>query len=171
MKTCLKCQKEFPGAVVIDGKKRKLQGRKYCLDCSPFGKHTNQHKIKSGGSMKYGVSAVPYSKRRYKDTTPEYKARLSKNAGERRKRQCARAIELKGGCCCICGYKKSPWALDFHHVNPKLKSFGVSRKWGAAWELILTELAKCILVCRNCHREIEAGITTVPEECLKGIVY
>ncbi len=162
MKICPKCGEEFATYITIDGKKRRFNGRKFCLECSPFGKHTNQHLIKPKGKRKA---------RKYADMSSEQKTSLKKNARERREHHCARSKKLKGNCCCICGYKKSPWALDFHHVNPELKSFELSRKWGAAWELLLTELAKCILVCRNCHREIEAGITEVPEECLKGIVY
>ena len=42
MKTCLKCGKVFPFEVEIDGKTRNLGGRKYCLDCSAFGKHNTR---------------------------------------------------------------------------------------------------------------------------------
>lgn len=39
MKVCNKCGKEFSSRVVIDGIKRNLKSRKYCLECSPFGVH------------------------------------------------------------------------------------------------------------------------------------
>ncbi|HEV2820015.1 MAG TPA: hypothetical protein VGW11_05860, partial [Solirubrobacteraceae bacterium] len=49
-------------------------------------------------------------------------------------------------------------ALHFHHVDPKTKAFslsfaGVTRSIAAARE----EAAKCVLVCANCHAEVEAG--------------
>ena len=39
MKICKKCLKEFNPFPVIDGKKRILHNRKFCLECSPYGKH------------------------------------------------------------------------------------------------------------------------------------
>jgi hypothetical protein len=39
MKTCIKCQKQFPNSIKVDGKNKNLQRRKYCLECSPYGKH------------------------------------------------------------------------------------------------------------------------------------
>ncbi len=34
---CKNCDKDFNSKVIIDGKERNLQRRKYCLNCSPFG--------------------------------------------------------------------------------------------------------------------------------------
>jgi hypothetical protein len=42
MKMCSKCHKEFSIWVVIDGLKKNLGGRKYCLECSPFGKRNHR---------------------------------------------------------------------------------------------------------------------------------
>ena len=39
LKICIKCNKDFPQFITIEGKKKNLQNRKYCLDCSPFGQH------------------------------------------------------------------------------------------------------------------------------------
>ena len=70
-----------------------------------------------------------------------------------------KAIEYKGGKCCICGYNKCMDALDFHHLNKSEKSFGVAEKgYTRSWEKVKEELDKCILVCANCHREIHAGL-------------
>ena len=69
-------------------------------------------------------------------------------------------VELFGGQCIVCGYKKYSGALDFHHTNPKNKEFALSVKGLCySWESILKEAKKCVLVCKNCHTEIEAGIT------------
>ncbi len=76
-------------------------------------------------------------------------------------RQMAR--DYKGGKCEICGYKKCSRALSFHHLDPKLKSFGLSDKGlTRSWNKIQEEIDKCILVCANCHMEIHEGITQLP---------
>lgn len=37
MPVCLRCGVEFENGIVLDGLRRNLQRRKYCLSCSPFG--------------------------------------------------------------------------------------------------------------------------------------
>lgn len=75
---------------------------------------------------------------------------------KRRRKLRLMSLEYKGGKCSVCGYKKCNAALEFHHVNPKTKSFGLSKTGQTrSWEIIKVELDKCILVCANCHREIE----------------
>jgi DNA replicative helicase MCM subunit Mcm2 (Cdc46/Mcm family) len=68
------------------------------------------------------------------------------------------AVEYKGGKCEKCGYNKCLSALDFHHLEPEHKDFGISYKGiTRKWESIKNEIDKCILVCANCHREIHMG--------------
>ena len=65
--------------------------------------------------------------------------------------------ELKINGCIICGYNKCDDALEFHHINPKDKKFNLNATSCANnnGDKIATELNKCILLCANCHREIE----------------
>ena len=65
-------------------------------------------------------------------------------------------IELKGGKCSICGYNKCIEALDFHHIDPEEKEMNMSRGKSKAWNIVLKELDKCILLCSNCHRELHS---------------
>jgi 5-methylcytosine-specific restriction endonuclease McrA len=79
-----------------------------------------------------------------------------------RRRKKEKLIELFGGACTVCGYKKYAGTLDFHHINPGTKAFALSVKGlSYSWKDILQEAKKCILVCKNCHTEIEAGITAL----------
>lgn len=74
-------------------------------------------------------------------------------------------VEYKGGRCKLCGYHKTPWAMDLHHINASKKDFGLSlRGLTRSLDKIMKEADKCILVCANCHREIHAGITQLPRE-------
>ena len=72
--------------------------------------------------------------------------------GLERKKQ---LIQIAGGECCDCGYKKNISALEFHHLNPEEKSFGIDlRKCSCAkWDRLVEEVKKCVLICANCHRE------------------
>jgi len=48
--------------------------------------------------------------------------------------------------------------LDFHHKDPAKKSFSLSVKGLCySWDIILKEAKKCILLCKNCHAEVEAA--------------
>jgi len=68
-----------------------------------------------------------------------------------------KAVEYKGGCCEVCGYKKCMAALDFHHPDPSQKdpNWRLMRNW--TFERVKNELDKCLLLCRNCHAEIHYG--------------
>jgi transposase len=87
----------------------------------------------------------------------------SEAVAARRRRIKEHLIEAAGGCCVLCGYERSPVALQFHHVDPADKAFsiaqrGVTRSLGAA----LAEARKCVLLCATCHAEVEAGVATLP---------
>ncbi len=72
----------------------------------------------------------------------------------RRKNIKEKSISYKGGQCKHCGYSKCKEALEFHHMNPNEKDFGLSAHGNThSWEKIKQELDKCILLCANCHRE------------------
>jgi hypothetical protein len=42
MKTCCNCKNEFKQYKIINGKRRNLGSRKYCLNCSPWGCHNTK---------------------------------------------------------------------------------------------------------------------------------
>ena len=56
----------------------------------------------------------------------------------------------------MCGYSKNSSALAFHHLNPKDKSFSLDLRSlsNRKQAKIDDEVAKCILICHNCHAEI-----------------
>ena len=64
-----------------------------------------------------------------------------------------------GGCCSICGYDRYVGALQFHHRDGELKEFGLGNR-GLTRSLAAAraEASKCVLLCANCHSEVEAGI-------------
>lgn len=81
------------------------------------------------------------------------------NVDNKRKKIKIESIKYKGGKCEICGYNKCNAALEFHHLDPNEKDFGIASKgYTRSWEKIKAELDKCIIVCANCHREIHENI-------------
>lgn len=84
----------------------------------------------------------------------------SKKVIEWRKRTKTRIVEAMGGKCSACGYSVCFDALELHHLIPEKKNFsmGQIRANPKAWKTIVEELKKCVMLCANCHREVEAGI-------------
>ncbi len=61
-------------------------------------------------------------------------------------------VEVKGGKCSACnGVFETP-CYDFHHIDPNTKTSPYIPFRTASNEKLGLELAKCILICSNCHR-------------------
>lgn len=71
-------------------------------------------------------------------------------------------IQEAGVACAICGYARHQGALQFHHVDPSQKSFMISTAVGVSLERFRAEASKCVLLCANCHFEVEGGVTPLP---------
>jgi hypothetical protein len=81
----------------------------------------------------------------------------------RRKQKLKRIlVEDAGGACSVCGYDRCIINLEFHHVDPKTKSFPMTMAIGRSLDTFRGEAKKCVLVCSNCHGEIEAGVIPCP---------
>ena len=163
MKICKNCKKEFSTRVIIEGKKRNISNRRYCLECSPFGKHNTRilepdrkrNSSKGEGKKKICIKCnndfVSYANRNICGTC---------KVTESRRKKKRLLVEYKGGNCKICGYKKCQRSLSFHHLNPEIKESTISHNsWGL--ERCKKEVDKCILVCSNCHGEIHEGIIEI----------
>ena len=86
----------------------------------------------------------------------------SESVANRRRRVKAILLAEAGGACVLCGYDRCSRALGFHHVDPATKSFTVA--FGGltrSIERARAEAGKCVLLCANCHMEVEAGIRSL----------
>jgi hypothetical protein len=87
----------------------------------------------------------------------------SEQVAARRRRVKRQLVDEAGGCCALCGYDACVAALQFHHVDPGAKSFAISRAGVTrALSKAREEAAKCVLLCANCHAEVEAGLAQLP---------
>ena len=158
MPQCRKCNTTFPNRKVIDGKKRSLNSRKFCLNCSPFGSRNT----KPDDPTKTSYRKVENGKRAaYKEWSQEaqedFKARLYWRAKNRKDK----LVELSGGKCKECGYYKCSRAMTFHHRDPSQKRFPLDKRTlqSKNWDDILEEVKKCDLLCIRCHMETEDKIS------------
>ena len=87
----------------------------------------------------------------------------SEAVSKRRRKVKAILVDEAGGRCGLCGYDRCVGALAFHHLDPETKTFGLA-EGGLARSLVeaRAEAAKCILLCANCHAEVEAGLAVLP---------
>jgi transposase len=85
----------------------------------------------------------------------------SEAVSARRRRVKERLVAEAGGACAICAYDRCVAALQFHHLDPTTKRFTVTAR-RVSWEQVREEASKCVLLCANCHAEVEAGVVAVP---------
>ncbi|MGQ4660435.1 hypothetical protein [Lysobacter sp. F6437] len=97
-----------------------------------------------------------------RDTNNRHQNYASQQArGLRRKLQ---LIDEAGGCCTACGYKRNFAALTWHHRDPAAKAFALDvRAMSNRSETeIRAEVAKCVLLCANCHAEVHFPSLSIP---------
>ena len=80
------------------------------------------------------------------------RAASNKSSAKRRKKygDFIRDYKLEKGCE-MCGYNEHACALQFDHRDPSQKSFHVARGRDYPWDVFLAEIAKCRVLCANCH--------------------
>jgi len=74
-----------------------------------------------------------------------------------KKRGLKRKLQLigeLGGKCSLCGYATNLAALAFHHLYGKEFQLDARALSNRKTDVILEEVAKCKLLCHNCHAEV-----------------
>lgn len=75
------------------------------------------------------------------------------------------AMKMERGCM-DCGYRAHPAALEFDHARDT-KSITLSQCSERYWSVVEHEVAKCDVVCANCHRIRTANRTARNKRTLK----
>ena len=119
------------------------------------------YRFKSGHSDKItyikdtmSTNKQEYDREYHANRSPEAKARKQRLQVERLQRMRTRLDEYKATLRCDCGENHIA-CLDFHHVTGD-KEFNISdgTRNGYAYDKILKEIEKCIVICANCHRKL-----------------
>jgi transposase len=100
-----------------------------------------------------------------------YRCRKCRQEAVVRRRRSVKEILVMeaGGRCRLCGYDRCSAALQFHHLDPGAKEFGVAQGGMArSIDRLRVEAHKCVLLCSNCHAEVESGFSSVSEVVQMG---
>lgn len=87
------------------------------------------------------------NKKLYKDRATEY----NKKIREEIKQYIKEYKEQRS--CADCGRKFAHYIMDFDHIGSKKYNVSDLGFCGSSMETLLDEIAKCEVVCSNCHRE------------------
>ena len=152
MPICKKCGNNFSNRITIDNINRVINKRVYCLECSPFNMHNTRQ------------VHLPTRKKHDNQHVWQKKARIE------RKQE---LLDFRGGKCRICNYSTYTGALDFHHVKESDKRFILSKSilTCKSMEELKVEAKKTIILCRNCHAEVHAGLHEVEQNIWYNEIY
>src|SRR5690242_6245481 len=130
MKMCSKCGLVLPKSAFAQRSKDGATCNSYCRSCQR-----------------------EYYRLHYRQNSEHHNRRRMINAARQRARNRKALVELLRLHRCVdCG-EGDPRVLEFDHVRgPKCGNIGDLVARPAAWDRILSEIAKCEVRCANCHR-------------------
>lgn len=123
MKKCLKCKKEFDRSLFYKCSSRKDGLQDVCKSC-------NNSRCREN----------------YKNNPDYFKQKVNSRANKIKEY----LFSLKSKPCADCGKTFHPCAMDFDHIYGKEKAVSIIKS--RSIDRIIREVAKCELVCANCHR-------------------
>ncbi len=138
-----------------------MKHTKVCTHCKKeksesefFFKVKKTGKLQTNCKACYAIKRASYMKQHYEKYGDTYRRR----ARERKKiikghLQRKLVLYLSDKACEECGISDIR-VLDFDHIDPSIKSFGIARgiTTGYSWAKIIDEIQKCKILCSNCHR-------------------
>jgi hypothetical protein len=128
LRKCGRCGELKPVEDFAWRRKRRLQQENFCRPCR----------------SEYGKEHYAANRQRYIDQAAEIKRKLT------RERTMYLIEYFKTHPCDDCG-EVDPVVLGFDHLRDKLFDIGKALR-DRGWQSILDEIAKCEVVCANCHR-------------------
>lgn len=111
-----------------------------------------KNKSKNTKSSKCKTCQKAYVAKHYLTNKKTYKKRARKNNVRYKNRNRVFVDSLKTGPCTDCGNCFDPICMDFDHLRDKADSVSSLTLRSYSSQTIVAEIAKCELVCSNCHR-------------------
>ncbi len=167
-KRCPQCQVEKPYAAFGVDKGSKTGRRSWCLECyvpymQDYCKTPAQREKRKAWYEANREQVLAQARQRWKERGHLYEPARQRWAEENREKQLAYwrdkqahhvtwLVERYGDQPCLdCGNHFQWCAMDFDHVRG-VKKQAVSKMPNYRREMVEAEIAKCELVCANCHR-------------------
>lgn len=144
----------------------------------------NQEKIKAKSTLwrQNNPEKVKVNAKKSQQTKrhKEYNKRISKILNDRWIEMIS-VIKLSYGCQntrCQCKGEFIAAELEFHHIDPDSKAFGITQLRKRRASLIANELNKCCVLCSNCHRRLHycpelvsiSGRCDITENMIKKLI-
>lgn len=129
---------------------------KKCSICKvekPLDEFNNNSQRKDGKQNKCKSCSRQVSKKHYNATKDDFQRKVY----ARRSALLQKVEEYKSDKHCTKCSENDPCCLDFHHIRDKKHEISNMAYEGYSWESILDEIAKCVILCSNCHRKHHAG--------------
>ena len=125
-----------------------------CLRVKPVDEfHWKKKDVRRNGRCSKCINK--YCKTHYEKNKEKYKAkaRIHNQRYIQEGRMFVRGLKMSNSC--VECFESHPDVLEFDHVEPSTKNTDVSYMAQHAYSLktIEEEIAKCILLCANCHRK------------------
>ncbi len=129
--------------------------RKTCTKCGKP-KKTDEFSFRAPGVRRTicKVCVNEYSRGYYDGNKARHAAGRKASKYQARKRLTDRVREIKDRPCTDCKNRFPYYVMDLDHLDPKQKCFSIGNKLtvGISMARLEAELAKCEVVCANCHR-------------------
>lgn len=119
---------------------------KTCTRCGSLRADANFAKKRNGTASWCKACHRKYTHDHYKANKKYF---LERNKKARDKKY-AYVLSVKDVPCVDCGVKYPHYVMEFDHTRG-VKYGGVSRLASFSWKTLLAEIAKCDVVCANCH--------------------
>ena len=162
MKICPKCNKELSYSEFGLDSRSKDKCFTYCKVCCKVIYQENKERLRESRKIwsktyrdksKYHIKYYLNNKERIKEKSRTYGKVNRDKIRDKQAHRKQEAVLLLGNKCNICSQTVHPAAFDFHHINPNEKEKSIKDLLNCSWSRLKVELAKCVLLCANCHRE------------------
>lgn len=125
---------------------------KFCKACNTEKLEEEFNKKGTGHQAKCRTCQHAYHKAFYQENCEREKKRLLGHKKARKIKLSLFINKLKSNPCTDCGNTFPPICMDFDHLRDKSFNIGEVYARLTSEKTILEEIAKCELVCANCHR-------------------